>query len=595
VPTENTTWNKRIFSRGLSPLLLVVLAGLATGCATQDNPYENHDDDWGTPRARPQLTVDEANRGYITERREAVVVDRDTTYREPAPEPRRETRTEARRESTTGSTIMYFPTGDRESSTLMVERIAPAEVVVGAPFQYRMRVTNLTDNPVRGVFVSETSDEGIEITGSNLQPQRGAPFNWNGQFFNRADNVNAFPNGENAEAMNRNALTWNVGDLRGNESKVIEVEARTEKAGPSTTCVFAGYNPEVCVTMNAVAPPSIALALRSPREVLICEDIPLRYEVTNTGESHARDVRVRVDLPEGWRARDRGAELRVGDLAPGETKSIDFTARADRPGEFNLGAAEATGAMGVNARAESATIAVIQPELQLDFDAPETTYMGRDMGSRITITNPSNIPLRDVRVTADFQGARFEDAGDRSDRRAGNNTWSIGTLGPGESRQTMVRLNAEQIGEVRGRIRAEAYCAQPQVEEFTTRVVGIPALLLEVVDERDPVRIGDETVYTIRVHNQGSAEATNITILGVLPTGQEFVAARGFGDTNAGDARGGQNVQFSPLARLAPKATAEWQIRVKATAPGDVRFGVRMTADQLDSPVEETESTNLVE
>jgi uncharacterized repeat protein (TIGR01451 family) len=160
----------------------------------------------------------------------------------------------------------------------------------------------------------------------------------------------------------------------------------------------------------------------------------------------------------------------------------------------------------------------------------------------------------------------------------------------------MVRLNADRIGEVSGRIRAEAYCAQPQVQEFTTRVVGIPALLLEVIDERDPVRIGDDTVYTIRVENQGSAEATNIKILGVLPNGQEFVSARGAdnGTSNRTDFSGNQAVDFAPLARLAPKATAEWTIRVKAVTPGDVRFGVRMTADQLDSPVEETESTNLV-
>ena len=603
--------SERSLLRGVTPLALVLLAGALVGCSNQRNPYENQDDS-DLVRARPQLTVDEANRLAYTERRTAVT-SADTTIREE--QPRREVRYDDRNTRETrrdlasdrgmSTTVMYFPTGDRESSTLMVERIAPTEVIVGAPFQYRMRVTNLTDQMnLHNVFVSESTDGSLDITSSSMQPTRGAPFNWNGQFFNRADNAQAFnnenPDAANASNMaNREAMTWNVGTLQPKESKVIEVEARTDQAGSSTTCILAGYNPEVCVTMNAVAPPSIALALRSPREVLICEDIPLRYEVTNTGDSHARDVRVRVAMPEGWRSQ-RDAELRVGDLAPGETKTVDFTARAERPGEFTLARAEAMGAMGVSAQAESATISVVQPELRVDFDAPETTYLGRDMGSKITITNPSNIPLRDVRVTADFAGARFEEArreGAGADRRGGDNTWSIGTLGPGETRESFVRLNADRMGDIRGRIRAEAYCAQPQVQEFTTRVVGIPALLLEVVDERDPVRIGDETVYSIRVTNQGSAPATNIVILGVLPSGQEFVAARGFENVTADqrDFSGNRSVQFAPVASLAPKASAEWQIRVRATAPGDVRFGVRMTADQLDAPVEETESTNLVD
>lgn|GEM_PF-284704 len=589
---HNNAANRFLF-RGVTPLVLVLLAGAVGGCSTQQNPYANQDES-DMLRSRPQLTIDEANRLAYNERRTAVTSDRTVVREQPRRETRvtntdRDTRRQARSNAGESSVVMYFPTGYKDSSTLMVERFAPSEVIVGAPFQYRMRVTNLTDDmSLNNVFVAERGDGGLDITNSSMQPTRGAPANAFG--FNTGDN-NASAAGE--------AMTWNVGELRPKESKTIEVEARTDRAGASTTCIVAGYNPEVCVTMNAVAPPTIALALRSPREVLICEDIPLRYEVTNTGQSTARDVRVRVPMPEGWRGQ-RDTELRVGDLAAGETKSVEFTARADRAGEFSLTNAEAMGAMGVTARSEAATVTVIQPELRVDFNAPETTYMGRDMGSRITVTNPTNVALRDVRVTADFSGARFEEAGEgenRTDRRSGNNTWSIGTLAPGETKTTMVRLNADRIGEVSGRIRAEAYCAQPQVQEFTTRVVGIPALLLEVIDERDPVRIGDETVYTIRVQNQGSAEATNIKILGVLPNGQEFVSARGAdnGASNRTELSGAPAVDFAPLARLAPKATAEWTIRVRATTPGDVRFGVRMTADQLDSPVEETESTNLVD
>jgi hypothetical protein len=152
----------------------------------------------------------------------------------------------------------------------MVERFAPTEVLVGAPFQYRYRVTNLTDDMnLHNVFVAERTDGTVDITNSNLQPTKGAPATVFGY------------NPDNTPVTAANASTWSVGELRPKESKMIEVEARTDKAGANNTCIVAGYNPEVCVTMNAVAAPTIALALKSPAEVLICEDIPLRYEVTN--------------------------------------------------------------------------------------------------------------------------------------------------------------------------------------------------------------------------------------------------------------------------------------------------------------------------
>lgn len=52
---------------------------------------------------------------------------------------------------------------------------------------------------------------------------------------------------------------------------------------------------------------------------------------------------------------------------------------------------------------------------------------------------------------------------------------------------------------------------------------------------------------------------------------------------------------FAPLPRLDPKAKATFRITVRGTAMADVRFRVSMISDQLQSPVEETESTHIYE
>jgi uncharacterized repeat protein (TIGR01451 family) len=121
-------------------------------------------------------------------------------------------------------------------------------------------------------------------------------------------------------------------------------------------------------------------------------------------------------------------------------------------------------------------------------------------------------------------------------------------------------------------------------------VAGIPALLLEVVDNPDPVEVGSGTTYTIRVTNQGTANATNVVIQSMLADGEELVQA---GGATAASASGAQ-VQFAPVPVLAPGQVVEFLVEVKAVkATGDVRFRTMMNADQLTDAVREEESTRL--
>ena len=124
----------------------------------------------------------------------------------------------------------------------------------------------------------------------------------------------------------------------------------------------------------------------------------------------------------------------------------------------------------------------------------------------------------------------------------------------------------------------------------TDTLAGIfSALLFSVVPIT--VEIGNDTTYVITATNQGSMADTNIKIVCTLEENEQYVSS-------SGASRGrveGNKVVFQPLASLAPKAKAQWQVVVKAVKPGDVRFMVNMNSDQLTRPVEETESTNLYE
>jgi hypothetical protein len=52
-------------------------------------------------------------------------------------------------------------------------------------------------------------------------------------------------------------------------------------------------------------------------------------------------------------------------------------------------------------------------------------------------------------------------------------------------------------------------------------------------------------------------------------------------------------VTFDPLAKLATKADAVYRVKVRGVQPGDHRFRVQMTCDQLRQPVLKEEASRV--
>ena len=50
-----------------------------------------------------------------------------------------------------------YPTGNRATSALLVERQTPAEVQAGQRYEYKIRLTNLTAMPLVNVLVTDTA------------------------------------------------------------------------------------------------------------------------------------------------------------------------------------------------------------------------------------------------------------------------------------------------------------------------------------------------------------------------------------------------------------------------------------------------------
>jgi hypothetical protein len=114
---------------------------------------------------------------------------------------------------------------------------------------------------------------------------------------------------------------------------------------------------------------------------------------------------------------------------------------------------------------------------------------------------------------------------------------------------------------------------------------------MELVDLDDPVEIGADTAYEIRVTNTGSKTETNLQLICTIPDKMEFRGAQGAGGTHF--RLQGKELIFEPLPRLAPRADALFRVNVRGVAAGDLRFRARITADGLSDPVLKEESTKV--
>lgn len=130
-------------------------------------------------------------------------------------------------------------------------------------------------------------------------------------------------------------------------------------------------------------------------------------------------------------------------------------------------------------------------------------------------------------------------------------------------------------------------CSNFFVEDFGAIKFVIPAILLEVVDLEDPVEVGKEVTYVIKVTNQGTTSGTNIRIVCTLPACQSFVSGTGATTVQAQD----NTVTMAALPTLAPKAVASWRVVVKATQAADARIKVGLSSDQIQQPVVHHEAT----
>ena len=119
-----------------------------------------------------------------------------------------------------------------------------------------------------------------------------------------------------------------------------------------------------------------------------------------------------------------------------------------------------------------------------------------------------------------------------------------------------------------------------------------PKLSTEIQDFADPIRVGQETTYLVRVLNKGESSDSDVVLVITVPLIMTPVDAEIQGPTSFNIID--QTIRFEPVAQLAPGGDLVYRIRVRANSPGKAVLRAQLTSQSVPTPLSNSEDTDVV-
>ena len=441
-------------------------------------------------------------------------------------------------------------------------KTAPDEIQVGKSTEFQVQVRNVGSTTARDVTIRDEIPAGTEIVDTSPPAQHGS----------------------------QGELIWQIGELQPGQEQTVSMRVMPKEEGEIGSVAQVHFAVATSAKARCTRP-QISLEHVGPRQVLVGEDVVFKIKLTNPGTGIAHNVIIEEDVPPGLR-HSAGKELEypVGSLRPGETRLLELTLQADKPGQIeNVLLVRADANLKAN---HSFQFEVIAPLLRIDLHGPRLRFLDREADFDIAVQNPGTASAKNIELVAHLpRGLKFKRADHQGEYNAQKHTvhWTLTELPANEMGTVRLTAVPKDIGDQKIRVEGKAAMNLSDSGEHIVTVDGLAALLYTVKDLNDPIEVGGNTTYEIRVVNQGSKTATNLILAAQAPAGMHPVS--GEGPTRG--AVNGQRIIFEPLARLAPQGETSYRVNVKATQPGDMRLKFHLVSDEVQSPVTKEESTHV--
>jgi uncharacterized repeat protein (TIGR01451 family) len=447
-------------------------------------------------------------------------------------------------------------------SALSVEAVGPATVAPDQPLAYEIVVRNVGSEVLARVRAEDVLPPGAKLRSS-----------------------------EPEAAVQSDHLAWELGNLDPGVERRIKVEIQPAGVGEVTLTPTATFTLARPCRTRIVRPP-FAVTQTAPETSTRGGAVTFQIHVANNSDQTIQGVVLSDKLPPGLQSQ-HGDDILcdVPPLAPGESKTINLETRAVATGrQTNVVSAQAPGGW----QAESqASVLVTETPLAVRLDAPKQTALGQDVDCRVEVSNPGPAPAANVRVTQALpDGVDVLSVGSNGtlDPARRQVVWALGTLPAGQTQTLTLKLQAKAAGDWMLKASAAADGAPEAAAFQTVHVEGAPALWLEIVRHDDAIDLGAESVYEVRVLNQGPVAVPGVRLTASVSDGLLVTKSEG---PTAAQVQAKQIV-FEPLPKLPGRSDATYRLRVKGQEPGDWGLLVQVTADQMSKPLVRQVSAKVV-
>ncbi|QDS96783.1 DUF11 domain-containing protein [Adhaeretor mobilis] len=448
-----------------------------------------------------------------------------------------------------------------QSPSIAIQKLAPPEIQVGKKCTFAIRVKNIGQRAAQGVVILDEVPLGTQLVGTS-------------------------PRANVASSQ----VKWDLGTLSVGEERIVEMELMPTDEGELGSVATVTFAAQASAKSRSTRP-ELALRMSTKPRVMAGDRHLVQIEVSNPGTGDATGVMLLETLPQGV-SHEAGTalEFEIGTLRAGESRKLDLVLNAEQAGVIeNIMTARADANLEVTSSCE---FEIIAPDLKLTVDGPKRKYLERPATFVVNIDNPGTAAAKDVQLVTQLpKGLQFVSANNLGEYDSATHSvyWNLPELPANERGSVEVTALPVEAGAHTVKAATRSEQGLEDRAESQLQVEGLAALKFVVVDLEDPIEIGGETSYEIRVMNQGSKAAANVQIVATLPEGMRAIDARG----ETRHSIQGNRVVFSPLAQLTPKAESVYRIQVQGVRPGDQRVKVQITTDEIQNPITKEESTRV--
>jgi uncharacterized repeat protein (TIGR01451 family) len=450
----------------------------------------------------------------------------------------------------------------QQNPAIVLEKTAPEEVQVDREATFHIRVRNVGNAPAHGVTVADPIPRGVEFIEA-IPPCTRTP---------------------------EGVLVWDLSTIRPGEEVTLSVRVMPQVAGEIGSVAQATFHARASVR-TLCTQPRLALSLQAPESVLLGQPATLEINVTNTGNGAASNVVIEVDVPEGFtHAAGRELEHELGTIPPQESRRLNLVLDSTQPGLFqNRLAVRGDGNLSDE---DIRQIAVTAPQLEISLQGPRLRYLDRQATYAVRLANPGTASARNVELVAFLpKGMKYvtSDSHGQYDSQSHAVYWSLEELPADKQGEVHVTVLPIEPGTQKLKADGRADLGLRTTSEHEVVVEGIAELSFAVTDSADPIEVGSETGYEIRVVNRGSKPDSDVLLVVECPPG--ITPLRGEGPVEA--TVEGQRVVFGTLARLAPGEEAVYRVSARGTQTGDHVTRVQLRSTEIRVPVAKEEITRV--